>query len=161
MVPSVSLLIPIYDIIMKIGLIGTYGAIILVYVVFVLPFSIWLMRGFFAEVPIEVEEAAAIDGCNKIGIFIRIVLPLSKPGIFANVIFTLMMLWGDFVFAGILGNKRTYTLPVIAAATEGKYGAEWGQLAALVVVITIPMLFFAIFAQKYLIKGLTMGAVKG
>lgn len=161
MIPSVSLLIPIYDIMIKINLIGTHLALILIYLVFSLPFSVWLMRGFFAEIPVEIEEAGLIDGCSRFGVLIRIVMPISKPGIFATVIFSLMMIWGDFVFAGIIGSKDSFTLPVIAAMTTGKFGSEWGQLAALTVVITLPMLLFAMLIQKHLVKALTMGAVKG
>lgn len=161
MVPSVTLLIPIYTIMINLDLIGKHIAIIITYIVFALPFSIWIMRSFFVELPIEIEEAALIDGCTRFGVLVKIVVPISKPGIFATVVFSLMMLWGDFVFAGILGDKSSYTLPVIGAMTTGKFGAEWGQLAALTIVISIPMLIFALFTQKYLVQGLTMGAVKG
>ena len=161
MVPTVTLLIPIYDIMRKIGLIGTHSAVILVYIVLILPFNIWLMRGFFKGIPIEIEEAALIDGCSNFGVLLRIVVPISKPGIFATIIFSLMMSWGDFVFAGILGSKFSHTLPVIGAAIEGKYGSGWGQLAFLTLIITLPMIIFTVFTQQYLVEGLTHGAVKG
>ena len=161
MVPTVTLLIPLYDIMTKIGLLGSHAAIIIVYIIFILPFNIWLMKGFFKSIPVEIEEAALIDGCSNMGVLLRIVVPLSKPGIFATIIFSVMMSWGDFVFAGILGSKSSFTLPVIAASIEGKFGSSWGQLAFLVLIITLPMIIFTIFTQKYLVEGLTFGAVKG
>jgi multiple sugar transport system permease protein len=161
MIPVVTLLIPFYDVMRLLGLIGSHGAIILVYVAFNLPFCVWLMRGYFLEIPIEVEEAAYIDGCSKLGVLMRIVLPLSKPGMVSATIFTLMMSWSDFIFAGTLGSKSSQTLPVIAAATQGKYSSEWGQLAALTIIITLPIVVFTLFTQQYLVKGLTHGAVKG
>lgn len=161
MIPVVVLLIPFYDVMRALGLIGTHAAIILVYVIFTLPFGIWLMRGFFLEVPIEIEEAAFIDGCSRIRVLFRIAVPLSKPGIFATIIFTIMFTWSDFVFAGILGSKSSHTLPVLASATLGKYHSAWGQLAAVTIMITLPVVIFAMFTQKHLVKGLTHGAVKG
>ncbi len=161
MVPTVTLLIPMYDIMSKIKLIGTHAAIIIVYVVLILPFDVWLMHGFFKGVPIEVEEAALIDGCTNFGVLVRIVVPMAKPGIFATIIFSVMMSWGDFVFAGILGSKDSQTLPVIAAAIEGKYGSSWGQLAFISLIITLPMIIFTMFTQQYLVEGMTHGAVKG
>jgi multiple sugar transport system permease protein len=161
MIPVVTLLIPFYDVMRLLGLIGSHGAIILVYVAFNLPFCVWLMRGYFLEIPIEIEEAAYIDGCSKLGVLVRIVLPLSKPGMVSATIFTLMMSWSDFIFAGTLGSKSSQTLPVIAAATQGKYSSEWGQLAALTIIITLPIVVFTLFTQQYLVKGLTHGAVKG
>jgi multiple sugar transport system permease protein len=103
MVPTVTLLIPLYDIMTKIGLLGSHAAIIIVYIIFILPFNIWLMKGFFKGIPVEIEEAALIDGCSNMGVLLRIVVPLSKPGIFATIIFSVMMSWGDFVFAGFRG----------------------------------------------------------
>ena len=161
MVPTVTLLIPFYDIMSKIGLLGTHLAIIIVYVIFILPFNVWLLQGFFKTIPKEIEEAALIDGCSNFGVLFRIFIPISKPGIFATVIFSVMMTWGDFVFAGILGSKSSYTLAVIGASIEGKFGSSWGQLAALTLMITLPMAIFTIFTQKYLVEGLTFGAVKG
>jgi len=161
MIPTITLIIPIYDIMRKIQLLGSPFAIILVYIAIILPFNIWLMRGFFTGVPKDIEEAALIDGCSRIRVLFNIVIPISKPGIFATTIFSLMFAWGDFVFAGVLGNKSSFTLPVIGAQIEGKYGSTWGQLAALVLVISLPMILFSIFAQKYLVEGLTHGAVKG
>ncbi len=161
MVPTVTLLIPFYDIMSKIGLLGTHLAIIIVYVIFILPFNIWLLQGFFKTIPKEIEEAALMDGCSNFGVLFRIFIPISKPGIFATVIFSVMMTWGDFVFAGILGSKSSYTLAVIGASIEGKFGSSWGQLAALTLMITLPMAIFTIFTQKYLVEGLTFGAVKG
>ena len=161
MVPTVTLLIPIYDIMRKINLIGTHISIILVYTALILPFNIWLMRGFFLGVPRDIEEAALIDGCSRFNVLLKIVIPISKPGIFATIIFSLMMSWGDFIFAGVLGSKSSFTLPVIGAAMQGKYGSTWGELAFLTLMITIPMIIFTIFTQKYLVEGLTHGAVKG
>ena len=161
MVPTVTLLIPLYDIMRKIGLLGTHAAIIIVYIIFILPFNIWLMRGFFTGIPVEIEEAALIDGCSNFGVLLKIIVPLSKPGIFATIMFSIMMTWGDFVFAGTLGSRTSFTLPVIAASIEGKFGSSWGQLAFLVLIITMPMIVFTIFTQKYLVEGLTHGAIKG
>jgi multiple sugar transport system permease protein len=161
MVPTITLLIPLYDIMSKIGLLGTHAAIILVYIIFILPFNIWLMMGFFKGIPIEIEEAALIDGCNNFRVLFRVVVPISKPGIFATMIFSIMMSWGDFVFAGILGSKSSYTLAVIGATIEGKFGSSWGQLASLTLILTVPMVIFTMFTQKYLVEGLTFGAVKG
>jgi multiple sugar transport system permease protein len=126
-----------------------------------LPFTIWLLYGFILQVPVEMEEAAAIDGCGPVRVFYRVVLPLIKPGLAAAAIFTFRIAWNEFILALVLTDRSTRTLPVAASLYITDIGVDWGKIMALGSLIAIPPLIFTFIAARQIITGLTAGAVKG
>jgi multiple sugar transport system permease protein len=135
--------------------------VVLVYTALNLPFTIWLMYGFIEQVPEELEEAAAIDGCGPFEVFWRIILPLVKPGLAAAAIFTFRLAWNEFILSFILTNRYTRTLPASISNYITDTGVEWGKIMAAGVLIALPPLVFTFVAAKQIITGLTAGAVKG
>lgn len=163
MVPPVAIGIPFFIMLYRFQLIDTKLGLILAHVNFNLPFSLWLMLGFFRQIPIELEEAAMIDGCNRLQTFVKIVLPLVAPGIAVVTIFTLIQSWNEFFFAIIITRSiSSQTLPVvISSLVIPVIGIQYGKMAAAGIISVIPIIILSLFAQKYLVKGLTTGAVKG
>jgi ABC-type glycerol-3-phosphate transport system permease component len=162
MIPAIAVIIPLFLWFQKLHLLDTYWALIIAYNAFAIPFCTWLLRGFFIEIPVELEEAAMIDGVSQIGAFFRIVLPLSLPGLLATLIFSFILAWQEFLFAVTFTNSSELrTLTVGVAAMRGKDIVDWGLLNAGVVVTTVPLAVLFAFVQRYLVKGLTAGAVKG
>jgi len=160
MVPVGTLMVPIYVIMRKVGLANTYFAVILAHAVLNLSFVIWMMRSFFDEVPKELEQAAMVDGCSRIQSLLRISLPLASAGLAATGILTMLNSWNEFMFALILSNNRTRTLPIGISNFVG-IAIDWGGSSAAAVIACVPIFIAGIFIQKYLIRGLTMGAIKG
>jgi ABC-type glycerol-3-phosphate transport system permease component len=119
------------------------------------------MRGFFDEMPAELEESALIDGCSRFGAFWRVVLPLTRPGIVAAAIFSLVLAWNDFLFAAVLTSRSTQTLPVMMAGYTTDTGIAWGDMTASAVLVIMPVILFSILTQRHLVAGLSSGAVKG
>ncbi len=159
--PGIVFLVPLFVIYRQLGLINTLGGVALSHVIFVLPLVVWIMIGFFEDIPRELEEAALIDGCSRAGIFLRIVLPLSKPGIVAATILGFIASWNNFIFALILGGKNTVTLPMAVYSFVSFEDVNWGGLTAAATVITLPILGLSLIVQRHLAGGLTVGAVKG
>jgi multiple sugar transport system permease protein len=159
--PSIAFLVPLFVIYRRLGLINTFGGLALAHVIVVLPLVIWVMAGFFADIPRELEEAALIDGCSRVGTFVRIVLPLCRPGIVAATILSFIASWNNFIFVLILGGKDTITLPMAVYSFVSFEDVNWGGLTAAATVITLPILVLSLIVQRYLAGGLTMGAVKG
>jgi len=159
--PGIAFLVPLFVIYRRLGLINTLGGIILTHIIVVLPLIIWIMAGFFEDIPRELEEAALIDGCSRVGTFVRIVLPLSKPGIVAATILSFIASWNNFIFVLILGGKDTVTLPMAVYSFVSFEDVNWGGLTAAATIITVPILILSLVVQRYLAGGLTMGAVKG
>lgn len=161
MFPPMLLLIPYFLLAMQLRLTDTYIILILINVASNQPFAIWLMRGFLITIPREMDEAARIDGCGMIKTVTKVIFPLSMPGIATASIFTFLLSYNEYLFALVLAGKSTMTLPVAI----GKYAAEelvyWNANAAGVVSIILPVCLIMIFLQKWLVKGLTAGAVKG
>jgi multiple sugar transport system permease protein len=162
MIPAIATIIPLFLWFQALHLLDTYWALIIAYNAFAIPFCTWLLRGFFLDIPLELEEAAVIDGASQIGTFFRIVLPLSLPGLVATLIFSFILAWQEFLFAVTFTNSAELrTLTVGVAAMRGKDLVDWGLLNAGVVVTTVPLAILFTFVQRYLVKGLTAGAVKG
>ena len=159
-IPPAVLAVPIYFIWTSIGLEGLAG-LILVYVALNLPFTIWLLYGFIEQVPRELEEAAAVDGCGPFRSFFVLILPLLKPGLAAAGIFTFRIAWTELVLASILTSRTTRTLPYAVFLTIKDTGIDWGELMAAGVLVAIPPLIFTFVAARQIIAGLTAGAVKG
>ena len=162
MFPPVTICIPIYFIIRNMGLLDTLAGLIIVYALFNLAIIIWVMKGYIQQVPVEIEESARVDGCTKLGAFIRITLPLLAPGMAAVAIISLVLSWNEFLYALILTHSpAAKTLPVgIAEFIGGAYGILWGEICFLGTVAIIPMIVLILLVQKYIVRGLTMGAIK-
>ncbi len=167
MIPAIMFLIPIYSMFVRfqvvtgIQVIGTLPGLIFIYSAFFIPFSIWIMRGFFAAIPIEIEEAALIDGCSKLGIFVKIVIPLALPGIIATGIFIFLTAWDELMFAWVLTEARSMTIPVGIRLFVGNFQNRYDLVMAAATVSTIPVLILFFLMQKHIVRGLTAGAVKG
>jgi multiple sugar transport system permease protein len=162
MLPLIAVLIPLFIWFKRFQLIDTYSALFIAYMAFAIPFSTWMLRGFFAELPIELEEAARVDGASELAIFFRIVLPVSATGVLATAIFCFIQAWQEFLFAiTFLNSGDKFTLTVGIAGMFGKDIVDWGLLDAGVVVSTVPLAILFAFLQRYLVRGLTAGAVKG
>jgi multiple sugar transport system permease protein len=159
--PGIAFLVPLFVIYREFGLINTLGGIALAHIIIVLPLVIWIMAGFFEDIPRELEDAALIDGCTRVGTFIWIVLPLSKPGLIAASILSFIASWNNFIFVLILGGKDTVTLPMAVYSFVSFEDVNWGGLTAAATVITVPILVLSLIVQRYLAGGLTMGAIKG
>jgi multiple sugar transport system permease protein len=161
MFPHILLAIPFFVIAQGLGMIDTYPALILAFVAINQPFTIWLMRGFFAELPKELFEAAAIDACGPWRTFIRVALPMVRPGLWVAGLFSLLLAYNEFLFSLVLSGPRTRTLPVAIS----QYGAEdityWSISAAAAIGITLPIVIVMILLQRHMVRGLAMGAVKG
>jgi len=158
--PIVVLALPLYLIMSKVGLLSSYVGIIIAHVAFNLPFVVWMMKGFFDVIPREVDEAARVDGCSWFYIFSRMAIPLAGSGLAATAVFCAVNSWNEFLMALILTGRSTATMPVAVPGLLTPQGTIWGQIAAVGTVITIPVLIFSIIVQKYMVKGMSMGAVK-
>jgi multiple sugar transport system permease protein len=161
MFPHMLLALPFFVMARFLGLYDTYLAMILALVAINQPFTIWLMRSFMVDVPVELDEAARIDGCNAWQTFSKVIVPTVKPGIVVTSLFSLLLAYNEFLFALVLTGTKTKTLPVAIAEYGGEDITYWSLSAAGAVGIMLPILVFMIFAQRHLIRGLTMGAVKG
>lgn len=160
-IPGISFLVPWYIFFMNINLIGTYTSLIVVHMLIALPLIIWIMIPYFESLPKELEQAAWVDGCSKIGTFLRIILPLSSPGVLTASLLAFIFSWNNFIFALVLCTHATRTLPTAVFKFISYTEINWGGLMAAAVVITVPILLISLMLQKYIIKGLTAGAVKG
>jgi len=159
--PGIAFLVPLFVIYRRLGLINTHVGIVFTHIIIVLPMIIWIMAGFFEDIPRDLEDAAMIDGCSRVGTFVRIVLPLSLPGVVAATILSFIASWNNFIFVLILGGKDTVTLPMAVYSFVSFEDVNWGGLTAAATVITVPILVLSLVVQRYLAGGLTMGAVKG
>jgi len=162
LLPPIVTIVPLFLMLREAHLLNSLAGLALVYTAFNLPFVVWMMRGFFDEVPKEIEEAAMLDGESRGGALLRVVLPLVKPGLAATAVFCLIVAWNEFLFALILTQtEAAMTLPVGIASRVTQYEIKWGAMSAAGVVAMLPVLIFASAAQKYLVRGLSLGAVKG
>ena len=167
MMPPVVLIVPFFLMLRDIGKHVSFlgldqrGSLIAIYTVFNLPFIIWLMRSYFDGVPFELEESAMVDGSTRIGVFLKIALPLSLPGLIATGTFAFIFSWTEFLFAVILTRTEAITLPVAIAGFSGSQGSNWGQASALAVVATAPIFILSLLVQRHFVRGLTLGAVRG
>jgi multiple sugar transport system permease protein len=159
--PPAVLAVPVYVLWSAWGIGETLSGLVLVYVALNLPFAIWLLYGFIEQVPVELEEAAAIDGCGPFQVFYKVVLPLLKPGLAAAAIFSFRLAWNEFILSFILTNRATRTLPAAISNYITDTGVEWGKIMAAGVLIALPPLIFTFVAARQIIAGLTSGAVKG
>jgi multiple sugar transport system permease protein len=161
MVPAVALIVPMFVVFDKLSLLGTYWALIAAHTTFCLPIVVWLMRSFFEDLPRELEESALVDGNGPFGAFARISLPLTAPGLGAAAILCLIFSWNEFLFALVLSGIHTETVPLGVASFVGSVSIDWGGSSAAAVLAMVPIFILGIAAQRFLVRGLTLGAVKG
>lgn len=162
MIPAGMLLIPIFLLLARAGLLNTYKGIVLAYIVTAIPFSIWILKGYYDTIPIDLEESAMIDGASRMGTFWRILLPLSTPALAIIFLFNFMSAWAEFPVAyRIITSDKLWTWPLGINAMQGQFQTEWGMYAAASFLILIPVLGLFLYSAKWLISGLTLGSVKG
>ncbi len=162
MFPVATMIIPIYQIARQVGLINTYPALVLAYLTITVPVAVWMLRGFMQNIPVDLEEAAMVDGCTRLQAFIRIVVPLARPGIVATAVWIAVVTWQEFIFAlAFTTTKDMRTVPVGILDFIGQFGIRYGELMAGSVIISAPILVLFFFLQRYFVAGLTAGSVKG
>jgi multiple sugar transport system permease protein len=162
MMPPIVTIIPLYIVFNYLGMLNTKPAVIIAYTAFNLPFATWMMKSYFQDLPVELEEAAMVDGDTRWGAFLRIALPLARPGLAATAIFCLIISWNEFLLALILTlTERSQTLPIGIAGRVTQYNTYWGEISAAGFTACIPIMIFAFIVQKHLVRGLSFGAVKG
>ena len=162
MLPPIVTIVPLYLFFARLQLLDTRTALVIAYTGFNLPFVVWTMRSYFAEIPRELEESAMVDGDGRFGAFRRVVLPLAKPGLAATAIFCFILSWNELLFALILTEtSAANTLPIGIAGRITQYKVEWGEISASGFAACVPIIIFAFILQKHLVRGLSFGAVKG
>jgi len=162
MFPGTLLMIPLYVLMDRLGLLDQVLGLVLVYSTTAIPFCVWMLKGYFDTIPKELEEAALIDGASRFRIFYGIVLPLSRPAIAVTALFSFMTSWNEFILAAtFMSKERSYTLPVVLQHYVGEYTTEWGHFAAGALVVSVPVMILFYVLQRHLVAGLTAGSVKG
>ena len=159
--PPVALVVPFYLIYAKVGLLDTYGGLILAYLTFNLSFYVWVLWSFCRDLPVELEEAARADGYSRGRVLLHVVLPLLRPGIIATAVLCFIFAWNEFLYAFMLGGKVVETLPVAVPKLITSQGVKWGELSVVGIAALVPILTVVFVLQRHIVRGLTMGAVKG
>ena len=144
-----------------IGLADTYLGLILLYTAFALPYVVWMMRGYLLEVPLELEEAALVDGCTRLGVLWRVVLPVARNGLFATAIFAFIYSWNEFLFALVMTRTNVITYTVQISKYFGPQSTFWAKISAMSVLGTLPVFLAVAATQRYVVRGISLGAVKG
>lgn len=162
MFPLIAIVTPMFIIFRKLALLNTYLGLILPSVVLTLPMAIWTLIAFIETIPYELEESAMIDGSHRIGIILRVILPLSGPGIFTTAIIAFITAWNEFMFALILVTKdQMRTVPIAISMFPGEYSVPWGDMSAASIVATLPIILLVLLFQRRIVSGLTSGSIKG
>lgn len=160
MMPPVAVVIPVFLIYRNIGLLDTQIALTLLYTVFALPFTVWMMYGYFRQMPIEIEEAALVDGCSHFQVLRKISVPIARPAIASAAVFSFIFAWTEFLFALVLTRTEAVTLPLVISGFVGLQGGLLGAVGALTMVALVPALTLGLLVQRHLVRGLTLGAVE-
>jgi arabinogalactan oligomer/maltooligosaccharide transport system permease protein len=163
MIPAAMLMVPLFILAVRLDLIGTYRGLVIAYSVTSIPFSVWILKGYYDTIPRDLEEAALIDGSSRIGTFYRIILPLSTPALAIVFLFNFMNAWNDYLLAKVFLANATdiWTWPLGLQLLQGQFTTAWGQFAAASILVMIPVVALFLYSSKYLITGLTAGGVKG
>lgn len=159
-IPMISIAIPMFSISLSLGMYDTVGILILFYTAFQLPFVIWMMHSFFVNLPVQIEEAAMVDGCNTVKLFTKIVLPMAGTGMTSTAILSFIMPWNDFLFALFVTGTKAKTLPVALSELVTAFEVSLAPMTAIAVFFSIPLIILTMFLQKYIINGMTAGGVK-
>jgi ABC-type glycerol-3-phosphate transport system permease component len=162
LLPTAAIIVPLFITLRTLGLVNTYWGLILVYMIITLPLSVWMLTSYFKAIPVELEEAAIIDGASRVGVLFRITLPLSIPGIVAVVVYAFVTTWNEFIFALCFATDSSVkTLPIGLAEFSTEFNTDWGAVMAASMVMTLPVALLFLSMQKLFIGGLTAGATKG
>jgi multiple sugar transport system permease protein len=162
MLPAIALIIPLYLMYKMLGLTNSYAGLIIAYTVLYIPFAVWLLVGFLRDFPVEIEEAAMIDGCSRLGSLVRVVVPIIAPGMAVVALFAFIATWNEFLFAVVLTGIETKTMMVLVTSfTSGGTDMFYGEATASVVLGVLPAFAVAFMLQRYLVKGLALGGTKG
>jgi multiple sugar transport system permease protein len=162
LLPTAAIIVPLFVTLRYLGLVNTYLGLILVYMILTLPLSVWMLTSYFKAIPVELEEAAIIDGASRLGVLFRITLPLALPGIVAIVVYAFVTTWNEFIFALVLAqDKSVKTLPIGIAEFSTEFNTDWGAVMAASLIMTLPIAIMFFAMQRLFIGGLTAGAVKG
>ena len=161
MMPPIAIVFPIFLLYVYFGWVDTYHGLIILYTAFSLPYVIWMMRGYIEDIPVELEESALVDGCTRWQVLWRVVFPMARTGLFATAVFTFVFAWNDFLFALVLTRTEVITYTVQVTHYFGGQSNFWAKIAAMSVLGTVPVFFTVATLQRYLVRGISMGAVKG
>ena len=161
MIPPIAIVFPLFLLYVWFGWVDTYFGMILLYTAFNLPYVIWMMRGYIEDVPIDLEQSALVDGCTRWQVLLRVVFPMVRTGLFATAVFTFVFAWNDFIFALVMTRSAVTTYPVQVTHYFGAQSNFWAKIAAMSVLGTLPVLVAVAALQKYLVRGISLGAVKG
>ncbi len=160
MAPAIALVLPLYMFFKQIGILGTTAAVIIAHATFNLALVIYLMKNFFNDIPKEIDEAALVDGASEFDIFLKLIIPNAKSGIIVVAIITFLFSWNEFLFTLLIGGSNAMTLTAAFPGLVTPLGTYWGQLAAVSVVVSLPVIISVWYLQKHLVRGLTFGAIK-
>ena len=158
--PPIVAVVPLFLTMSRLGMVDTHLGLTWIYTALNLPFAIWMLKSFFDAVPVELEEAAMIDGCSRLSACYRVTLPLTAPGLAATAIFVFTLAWNEFIFALIFSSVNAKTMPVVVVESIVEYKIYWADMAALGTIVMLPILIFSFFVQKHLVRGLTVGSIK-
>lgn len=163
MIPASMLMIPIYILAIKLGMVGTYKGLVIAYCVTSIPFSVWILKGYYDTIPIDLEEAARIDGCSQIQAFLKILLPLSSPALAITFLFNFTAAWNEYLLARVMlgSQENLLTWPLGLQRLQGQFQTSWGTFSAGSILVMIPVVALFLYSSKWLLSGLTMGSVKG
>jgi len=161
MIPPIAIVFPLFLLYVWFGWVDTYFGMILLYTAFNLPYVVWMMRGYIEDVPIDLEQSALVDGCTRWQVLLRVVFPMVRTGLFATAVFSFVFAWNDFIFALVMTRSAVTTYPVQVTHYFGAQSNFWAKIAAMSVLGTLPVLVAVAALQKYLVRGISLGAVKG
>ena len=162
LLPTAAIIVPLFITLRFFGLVNTFLGLILIYTIITLPLSVWMLTSYFRAIPVDLEEAAIMDGCSRVGVLFRITLPLSLPGVVAIVIYAFVTTWNEFIFALVFAQDyRVKTLPIGIAEFTTEFNTDWGAVMAASLIMTLPVAILFLLMQRMFVGGLTAGAVKG
>ncbi len=162
MLPPIMIIVPLYTIMRDLKLLDTQNGLIAIYAALIMPFAVWIMRGYFQSIPCDLEDAARIDGCTRLGALVHVILPLSSPGLVATALFCFLGSWEEFLIALIFtSSPASKTIPVAIAEFTGRHAIDYGMMATGGVIAAVPPILIALLFQRFMIRGLTSGAIKG
>ncbi|MBM3518701.1 MAG: carbohydrate ABC transporter permease [Alphaproteobacteria bacterium] len=161
MLPPIAIVFPMFLAFALLDLVDSFPALILVYIAFNLPFTIWMMRGYIEDIPIELEESALVDGCTRWQVLYKVILPMARAGLFATGVFTFIFTWNEFAFALVLTSKSVVTFPVQVVSFFGMQATFWNKVGSMSILGSLPVMFAVVFLQRFLVRGISMGALKG
>lgn len=161
MIPPIVIVFPIFLLYVQLGWVDTYIGLIVLYTAFNLPYVIWMMRGYIQDIPLELEESALVDGCSRWRVFMKVVFPMVRGGLFATAVFTFVFAWNEFIFALVLTRADVTTFPVQVTHYFGGQSNFWAKIAAMSMLGTVPIFIAVALLQRFLVRGISLGAVKG